>query len=320
MAFAWCRRAIFLSPERLSAKVTHRGITIDGSRLAQMYYDSLTLAPAVTANPFLPVAAERERQALAKADLTSKLERRRLSAMRLGWRYVQDVIDLINKIWDSKTGSVVLDEIRRAPLGDNVVIEPYLEDDPAEEPNASTTTVMEFGVPDSRAKPFGARINFTPADWKRDAGLGELLGPIGIDLGTDWGPGAFPEEVLLHELVHTLFIVTGKSLRRRVPFQKDRYKTESWNEKHPEWRGPYEMDEFMAIMITNIFHSECGRKHIRHSHTNHKAHDISDKKFLEFGMNKAHVRLLRRKQPVLFNALNDIEVPWNPLRHFRDAD
>jgi len=28
----------------------------------------------------------------------------------------------------------------------------------------------------------------------------------------------------------------------------------------------------------------------------------------------------RRKQPALFNALNDIEVPWNPLRHFRDAD
>jgi len=304
-----------VSPEKLSARITYRGIAVDGSRLAQLYFDGLNLPPAVTASSSRPIAAEHEVSA------RYKLEKGRLSALRLGWRYTRDVIDLLKKIWDSKTGGVVLDEIRRAPLGDNVTIEPYLGD-PANKANATTTLIMDMqmGVPDWREKPFGAEIQFTPADWKRDDGLAELLRPTGIELGTDWGPGAYPEQALLHELVHALFIVTGKSLRRRVPFQKERYKTESWNEKHPEWRGPYEMDEFMAIMITNIFHSECGRKHIRHSHTGHKAHDISETQFLEFGMNKAHVRLLRRKQPALFNALNDIEVPWNPLRHFRDAD
>jgi len=36
----------------------------------------------------------------------------------------------------------------------------------------------------------------------------------------------------------------------------------------------------------------------------------------KIGMNREHVRLLRRKQPELFNALNDISAPWNLLRDF----
>jgi len=292
----------------------HRGIAIDGGVLARMHYESLNLPRVATADPFLSADDERARQ----ASLKYQDDKGRLAAERLARRYAQSVIDLLDQLHASATGRAIIEAIQRAPMGDGVKIEPYIGD-PAKPPNASASAVEPVGKPSREGEPKEALVEFTPANWQCDDELAELLKPLGIVLNDDWGPGACPDEVLLHELVHALFIVTGTSLKRRVPFQVGRYATKSRNPKHPDWRGPYEMDEFMAIMITNIYHSESGRAFIRHSHTDHAAHDISEEQFLDFGMNRAHVRLLRRKHPELFNTLNNVSASWNPLRGFRDA-
>ena len=303
-----------LAPSRLSAKMRYRGLTINGSVLAEMHYESLKLPKFKTADPFLSADDERWRQ----ASLKHNEEKGRLAAESLAWRYVQDVIKLLEKqILPTDTGLAVLDAINRATM--DVEINPDISD-PKDYPNAGAIVLEPVGPRSRESEPKDVLIQFTPANWKRDDALAELLKEVGVVMNDEWGPGTLPDEVLLHELVHALFDATGKQLKRRVPFQGGRYQTESWNPKHPDWRGPYEMDEFMAIMITNIYHSERGRAFIRHSHTDFRAHDISDDEFLGIGMNRAHVQLLRRKQPKLFDALNNVTTArWNPLRHFRDS-
>jgi len=300
-----------LGRSEFSEEVRHRGITIDGHVLAEMYYESLNLPKFVTPSPFL--SAEEE---LARRHNEAK---GRLAAERLARRYVQDVINLVEKIHATRTGCAVLDAIKRAPMGDGIQIVPDVSK-PEDWPNAGVETIEPIGRSRKR-EPKEAVVFFTPANWQRDDALAVLLKKTGIQLNDDWGPGSLPDEVLLHELVHALFVATGKQPKRRVPFQGRRYLTDSWsnNPKHANWRGPFEMDEFMAIMITNIYHSECGGALIRHSHQDFVGHNVSDTKFLDFGINRAHIQLLRRKQPGLFNALNDIAVPWNPLRYFPDS-
>ena len=294
--------------------IHHFGITINGNLAASIAYDVLAPQQPLTADPFAGPEDERWRFARRAREEESALRR----AEAHGRRYQQSVIDLLTKLRATATGRAVLDAIAREATETGIVIVPWVGK-VGEPPNASARKDI---IPGQRERLFGpnpAFVRFTPAHWHRNDDLAALYKDIGIGVNEDWGPGALPDEVLLHELVHALFINTGKSLKRRVPFQGRRYLTGSWSEKHPDWRGPYEMDEFMAIMITNIYRSEQKRDYVRHSHTDHQAHALSDEAFLDIGMNRAHVRLLRRKQPQLFNALNDVEAAWNPLRSFRDS-
>ncbi len=205
----------------------------------------------------------------------------------------------------------------------DVQIAPYYSAKIGDLPNADVSQRRPVGVEDiSQRRPHFVSLRFTPAHWVRnDAMVDFLTKGLGIGVNDDWGPGSTPDEVLLHELVHALFRVSGthSSFRRRVPFQGRRYLTASRSEKHKNWRGPNEMNEFMAILITNIYHSEIGRDKIRHSHTDSIPHEISAEAFLDIGMNRAHIRLLRRKHPRLFNILNDVKAAWNPLKYFRDS-
>ena len=61
-------------------------------------------------------------------------------------------------------------------------------------------------------------------------------------------PGGRPDEVLLHELVHALRMAQGRSL---CLFMPDNYDT---------------IEEFYAILIANIYRSECGYRTLRASH------------------------------------------------------
>ncbi|HEV3196535.1 MAG TPA: hypothetical protein VGZ73_01480 [Bryobacteraceae bacterium] len=61
-------------------------------------------------------------------------------------------------------------------------------------------------------------------------------------------PGGRPDEVLLHELVHSLRMALGRSL---CLFMPDNYDT---------------VEEFYAILVANIYRSECGYRTLRANH------------------------------------------------------
>jgi hypothetical protein len=63
------------------------------------------------------------------------------------------------------------------------------------------------------------------------------------------GPGHEPDEILLHELVHALRALLGQ---KRCEAVGDRFDN---------------IEEFGAILITNIYRSECGRSGLRGDHT-----------------------------------------------------
>jgi hypothetical protein len=66
-------------------------------------------------------------------------------------------------------------------------------------------------------------------------------------------PGGTPAETLFHELVHAFRLVTGKATDRKGPLNP--YLPDSLK-NYPEYD---EVEDFFAILITNIFASETGR-------------------------------------------------------------
>ena len=253
-------------------------------------------------------------------------------------RYEKAVHELLRDINRTGTGKAVFEEIRRqqTPFCD-ITIKPWfidpdmekkieaakasLKKDPgsadlksqisqrekealADAPNAFATPMgrapgrRQFGREGRREK---ALVRFTPANWTHNP-INATLG-IGVSFV---GPGSKPDEMLLHELVHALRIIAGRlNSKRKVPFQKQ-----------------YDnMEEFLAILIANIYRSEySSRKHIRAGHDKYFWFTDADAEaFLHKGMNRMHVRHLRLQHPQLFNTLNDVNAPFNPLRGFRDA-
>ena len=112
---------------------------------------------------------------------------------------------------------------------------------------------------------------------------------------------ANPDEVLVHELVHAMRTEVGVADYRAVPRQK----------------GYHYFEEFFAMVVTNIYRSEDGRKGVRND--NHGAmirSEITDKEFIETEGNRRHLRQFRRDHRQLFSQLKAIDdIPWNPLRH-----
>jgi hypothetical protein len=117
-------------------------------------------------------------------------------------------------------------------------------------------------------------------------------------------PGTLEDEILLHELVHAMEFLTGKSVSRAVPFQP-LYDTR---------------EELFAIVVTNIYRSEWpGRSQIRAHHHGFVASEMDSRQFLRAGMNRHHMRQLRRRYPVLFSDLHALDMPFNPIRLMDDV-
>jgi hypothetical protein len=304
-------------------------ITIDGSDLEVLARNALGPGTA-TPNPFIDPAVERRQR--------EEVSAKAAAAQR---RYEKDVVDLLDMIRRAAVGRAVFDEIwRQGPIFD-VVIKPHLIDSfwekeiekwkklsktgpeslreyykekvkecekkaLEEEPNASASRAGRGGQPDRlgrEGRRQKALVRFTPANW--------TYNPINADLGIGIsfsGPGSEPDEVLLHELIHAFRYASGRvpepNKQRKVPFQKQ-----------------YDnIEEFIAILITNIYRSERGRKHLRSGHDKYFWwRDTDNDAFLAEGINRMHVRKLRTQHPRLFNALNDVKAAFNPLREFRDA-
>ncbi len=227
--------------------------------------------------------------------------------------YLKDVRDLLQRLRHWATARAVLDEIRTRHHC--VRINPYRPQD-EDDQNASAEPLRT-----ADAVPLG----MTVLDSDGDEILVHDAPMIGTGMGTDvriwftpamWadksrGPASAPDEVLLHELIHASRQVSGVSRRDHV----GKYTNE---------------EEFIAIMIDNIYLSEKNKRHFRGSHHfdedgNHETLK-NPNRFLD---NSQHlniapyrmIELLRMRQPKLYVALAAIgpgrgagRANFNPIR------
>jgi len=142
----------------------------------------------------------------------------------------------------------------------------------------------------------GSSIDYYPWEWHQ----------IGGGL-----PGAARDEILLHELVHAYMIQRGISSVRNLHRAKFARRVRRFDI----------VDDFFAIMITNVYSSECGRPIRREHHgftpLNRNAMSIiSDPRF------RAFFDALARGAPDLVAGLRAIATgfnPWHPEKDLIDA-
>jgi hypothetical protein len=228
--------------------------------------------------------------------------------------YQDDVLRQLRMIRHFKVGQAVQAEIaRRRPF--SVVIKPFRGDDQNAESGLSHLTK----TPD--AGPLGMTI----LDTAGNKALHQKQPLYGTGKGTDirvdytpglWGthskvhgPGTGPDEVLLHELVHASRQIGGVARSRAVGGKYD-------NE-----------EEFIAIMIDNIYLSEKNQTQLRAHHDGHTILASPDK-FLD-NVQKLTlpayriIELFRWRQPILYADLAAIgpghgpgRAKFNPVREW----
>ena len=115
-------------------------------------------------------------------------------------------------------------------------------------------------------------------------------------LSTQSLPGGMPDEVLLHELVHALRMQKAMLLC-------------TWMDRDFDAK-----EEFFAIMITNIYSSECGRP-LRANHNGKTllSRDLSDEKAYVKAY-EPEIKALRSEMGAFCAALGAINTKFNPLR------
>jgi hypothetical protein len=219
--------------------------------------------------------------------------------------YETGVMFAMHEITAHEVGRALIAEIDRQPA-QMVVIEPWNK----AEANASARADDEedataVGMPllDTDGKPLDGggsgsghgsdvTIRYTASMW----------GPDGTAHET--GPGSDQDELLFHELVHAARDVNGVHYRLVV---NQHYGNE---------------EEFLGVLITNIYLSNKGQKHLRASHSS-----FSELKDSEHFLDNPHLSpsprtLLERfrlNQPQFFKALARIghaRAAFNPVRQY----
>ena len=174
----------------------------------------------------------------------------------------------------------------------NAFTDPRLAHHHSDQPNSTVN-----GFLDNPGRGSGSKIRFFPWEWHQIGG---------------GRPGDARDEVLLHELVHAFMSQRGissvRNLRRRRFARRVRL---------------FDMvDDFYAIMITNVYASECGRPTLRdHGFPSRRLNRnamsvISDPQFAAF------FTALTGAAPDLVTGLRAIDTefnPWNPRMELIDA-
>lgn len=126
----------------------------------------------------------------------------------------------------------------------------------------------------------------------------------------DFRPGGTPAEALFHELVHAFRYVSGKvsdfSYGPFNPYVPDILKN------HPE----DEVEDFFAILITNIFASETGRP-LRAKHSDFTlmpSHLSTNKGFLAVPQYAELVREFCSDHKSVSQQIRDVPSPFNPIK------
>lgn len=302
----------------IDTSIERHGINIDGGSFASAAY--ATLEDKITT-----IASHRPKE--AEAHRKAQLLACETEARKYAKRYQDAVAGVLAKVRYTHTGRAVTDQIASVQHEVSVRITPYNlpDDDELAQPDGSKVQIspnasseadsVPRGVPlrkDNRRNKRNAHVRYTPFHWEKEKWERFVRAAYknATPAQEEWGAGTPPDEVLLHELIHAMFTVLGKGFSRRVVGQGKRYKASKEKRGKPgEYRNipSGQMSEFMAALITDIHRSEMGRKGIRMSHVDDKTKFVSDKDFLRIGLNRTHIRLLRRRVPVLFNRLHGIE-------------
>ncbi len=250
--------------------------------------------------------------------------------------YFLDVMLLLTKIRWKWTGWAVLCEILRQS-GKRMVIRPYLKGMESLAPtdtkaqalaklkrnfnatagpkNWETATpkgksVLQCGGPNQNQPIAGLNgkgggsdtiVSFTPAMWVKS----DVKGAFGAANAA--GPGIKKDEILLHEIVHGMRQMVGVMQCAATP-------------DHP---GLDTVEEFMAIVISNVYRSELKLSGLRADHRGFKnlpaeLHD--PKKFVFKDKNKPTSNYKRLKQlkiqhPNLVTNLKKVPAAFNPFKY-----
>jgi len=171
-------------------------------------------------------------------------------------KYRGDVLEQLGQIARRKAGKAVLAEIAAAKAG-QLTITPFDSEDPA------ANNAEAVGADDTDATPLGFEVR--NEDGIRLPGKGQGTGKgtsssIGYTPGM-WGPsgsahaqgpGSLPDEILCHELVHAGRQMHGIQHNRSV---SEFYQNE---------------EEYVAIIVTNIYMSEKKQTKMRAGHFSEK--------------------------------------------------
>ena len=128
----------------------------------------------------------------------------------------------------------------------------------------------------------------------------------GVAVKSAWTEGhdpntlAFEDEILVHELVHAVRGMAGLRTGRRV-------------RRQPHYGNT---GEFYAIVVANIYRSECGRGGVRNdNHSEWAIMYVGGRDFLKIQLNRSDLRRFRRQHPLFVKSLHAIDTYFNPFRH-----
>jgi hypothetical protein len=160
----------------------------------------------------------------------------------------------------------------------------YCADGPVENRNMTGTPLPH--EPRGSGRGSDTVIWFTPQDYIKTSSL----------------PGGRPDEVLLHEMVHALRMEMGLNLCLAMD---DGFDT---------------VEEFYAILIANIYRSECGYRDLRANHNGKQmlaAPLTDDSRFYKQWKDK--IDRLCREMSALCNVLAAVPCAFNPIRRSKAA-
>jgi hypothetical protein len=166
--------------------------------------------------------------------------------------YENDVISALNRIINTMTGWAVINEIFYRSKG--MVIKPF-HPSAADPINAYATpndlvaaTLKDTTALDGSGNPVPGRIIGTGVG--SDTIINFSSSVFASASGSPIGVGAAPDEILLHEMVHGLRQMMGRSVREKITGNP----------------GMDNYEEFVAITVANVFRSERGGTTLRRDH------------------------------------------------------
>jgi hypothetical protein len=177
----------------------------------------------------------------------------------------------------------------------NNVVLPKLVDGPVDMDN------LKAGYDDSK---HNSLVRYNPWMWNAEAVAGVGFIPKAADFKS--APGVLKDEILLHEMVHALRRMRN-TVDNHKPLDQPRYDT---------------VEEFMAIVVSNVYRSEMNRPGLRADHHGFTALPPAQENAQAFldapgkgaDSNKSRMQEFKKDNPDFFNDLKKSPAKFNPFK------
>lgn len=126
-------------------------------------------------------------------------------------------------------------------------------------------------------------------------------------VGCSTGPGTLPQDILVHELVHSARFIGGDRDEAELPKSMSKYT---------------DAEEFYAILLTNIYMSETGRTVLRRDHNQFHplpANMDTSREFLYSQENLKFVKAFCKQHPQIAPMIAKADVPFNPIKLYLEV-